>query len=348
MLPESINIGTKNFSTMIVVLILGAISFGFILWSESKKDGFNSDKFFDMVFSSLIICGVLIYFLERWVNWSRIYNPSGVILYFDQDILLTFTSILIFFSPILVFSKKFKWSFFRIADIYSVGFSILIMVMSLGSFLIYEKNEYLITLFAFMGLHIYVMRHRGYRFISGVIFTIFLVFVSLIMTAVFRRGGYLLFAPILVTISVLNLYMRGKKTMSKILLPKDFISGLKKKLVSKEKRLEMEQKALIDNDPYLQRGRETDNAETLDDVMEDTGKTITDARLGIVRTAKIQVRKALTAIKLGSYGKCEVCGNAIDKARLEVYPEATTCIECATDHSQMIDVHEDEILEKNL
>ncbi|MBW6441862.1 TraR/DksA C4-type zinc finger protein [Patescibacteria group bacterium] len=110
----------------------------------------------------------------------------------------------------------------------------------------------------------------------------------------------------------------------------------------------MEQKALIDNDPYLQRGRETDNAETLDDVMEDTGKTITDARLGIVRTAKIQVRKALTAIKLGSYGKCEVCGKDIDKARLEVYPEATTCIECATDQSQMIDVHEDEILEKNI
>jgi RNA polymerase-binding transcription factor DksA len=81
--------------------------------------------------------------------------------------------------------------------------------------------------------------------------------------------------------------------------------------------------------------------------MEDTGKAVTDARLDIVKSLRIQVRKALAAIHIGTYGKCEICGNPIDKARLEVYPEATTCIECATDKSQMTEVEEDEILERN-
>lgn len=136
--------------------------------------------------------------------------------------------------------------------------------------------------------------------------------------------------------------------MTKSILPQNLISHLRDKLVSKDKRLSLEQKSLIENDPYLQPDRATDNAETLDDVMEDTGKNITDARLNIVRGLRIQVRKALAAIKLGKYGKCEVCGKPIDKARLMVYPEATTCIDCATDTSQMAEVHEDELLEKNL
>ncbi len=135
--------------------------------------------------------------------------------------------------------------------------------------------------------------------------------------------------------------------MSKILLPKQFMSNLKDKLMSKEKKLNEEQKALIRDDPYLQQGRSTDNAETMDDVLEDTGKIVTDARMGIVRNMKTQVRKALAAIKLGRYGKCELCGRSIDIARLRAYPEATTCIDCATDQSQRDDIRQDRILEEN-
>ena len=79
----------------------------------------------------------------------------------------------------------------------------------------------------------------------------------------------------------------------------------------------------------------------MDEVTEDTGKSITDARMGIVKTIRIQVKKALAAIKLGKYGMCEVCGKPIDKARLAAYPEATTCIGCATDISQIEEVKEE-------
>lgn len=348
MLPENINIASKTVSTMIPVLIIGAFSFFFILWCESKKDGFNSDKFFDLTFITIFFSGVVVYFLYKLLEWLKIFRPASNLLYFNQEMLLTITSFLLLIPPILFTSKRFKWSVFRILDIYSMGFSMLLMIISLGYFLITNQREYSFLFFTLFVLYISVLRFRGYKYISGMVFSIFLIFISISLISYLRKGGYLLFAPILVTISVLNLYLRGKKTMTKSILPQNLISHLRDKLVSKDKRLSLEQKSLIENDPYLQPDRATDNAETLDDVMEDTGKNITDARLNIVRGLRIQVRKALAAIKLGKYGKCEVCGKPIDKARLMVYPEATTCIDCATDTSQMAEVHEDELLEKNL
>jgi RNA polymerase-binding transcription factor DksA len=157
----------------------------------------------------------------------------------------------------------------------------------------------------------------------------------------FRKGGYLLFYPILVTISMLNLYLRGKKTMAKTLIPDNFIAKIKQILIKKERSLEKTQQQLVREDPYLQQGRDTDNAEVMDEVTEDTGKTITDARMGILKKIRIQVKRALTAIKLGRYGMCEVCGKPIDRARLGAYPEATTCISCATKVSQIEEVKEE-------
>ncbi len=348
MLPEIINIGSKTFNTMIVTSFMGIICWAFVLWCESKKDGFNSERFFDLIFISLLLSGTAVYFLNRLIEWTKIFHPNNTLLYFNQEVFLGITAFLISLAPIFYFAKKFKWSVFRIIDIYSMAFCLLLMFLSLGKFLISGEREYFTLFVLLLVLYLAVMKHRGYKFMSGVIFSIFLFFITLSFLTYFRKSGYLLFGSILVTIGMFNLYLRGKKNMVKKILPERFISGLKKKLISKEKRLVEDQQALIREDPYLREGRATDNAEKMDDVLEDTGKTITDARLGIIEKLKIQVRKALAAMKLGKYGKCEVCGKPIDKARLEVYPEATTCIECATDHSQMEDVKEDERLEESL
>lgn len=347
MLSSSINIGSQSFNTFFIVLFIGFICWVFILWSESRKDGFNSDKFFNLIFTSVIFSGTLVYLLNKLIGWLEIYRPANELLYFDKEILLSITSFLLVLPPIYFFTKKYKWSVFRILDIYSLAFTVLLIVLGLGNFLIYGRREDIILFLASFFLYLFVMRHRGYKYISGAMFSIFLFYVALSLVLYLRKGGYLLFAPILVTIGVLNLYLRGKKTMSQPILPKNLISSFKKRLISKDRRLEEQQKSLISEDPYLQPGRDTDNSETLDDVMEDTGKAITDARLGMLSSLSIQVKKALTAMNIGNYGKCEVCGKPIDKARLEVYPEATTCIECATDRSQMTEVKEDEILERN-
>lgn len=46
------------------------------------------------------------------------------------------------------------------------------------------------------------------------------------------------------------------------------------------------------------------------------------------RDMVMQTEHALDRITAGSYGKCEDCGNAIGKARLQVFPRATLCMIC--------------------
>ena len=40
------------------------------------------------------------------------------------------------------------------------------------------------------------------------------------------------------------------------------------------------------------------------------------------------VEKALKRLETGEYGICEICGQPIDRARLETLPYAAQCVEC--------------------
>ena len=48
------------------------------------------------------------------------------------------------------------------------------------------------------------------------------------------------------------------------------------------------------------------------------------------RAMLIQNLHALERIDDGTYGRCESCGNAIGKLRLQAYPRATLCVTCKT------------------
>jgi DnaK suppressor protein len=41
-----------------------------------------------------------------------------------------------------------------------------------------------------------------------------------------------------------------------------------------------------------------------------------------------QTARALSRIEAGTYGSCEICGEAIGKARLQAFPRATLCVTC--------------------
>jgi DnaK suppressor protein len=41
-----------------------------------------------------------------------------------------------------------------------------------------------------------------------------------------------------------------------------------------------------------------------------------------------KIRAALRRLDDGTYGECALCGEDIDRGRLEVAPEAPTCLEC--------------------
>lgn len=50
---------------------------------------------------------------------------------------------------------------------------------------------------------------------------------------------------------------------------------------------------------------------------------------GGLQRERDQIRRARAALEAGTYGTCEVCGDAIGAARLEARPASTRCVRCA-------------------
>ncbi len=51
-----------------------------------------------------------------------------------------------------------------------------------------------------------------------------------------------------------------------------------------------------------------------------------------IKTSLKRVNRALTKFEDGTYGICEACGGRIDRARLEVLPQAMHCMDCQAQH----------------
>lgn len=54
---------------------------------------------------------------------------------------------------------------------------------------------------------------------------------------------------------------------------------------------------------------------------------------GLGNAARLEIQKvkqAIARIDKGQYGICQVCGQAIDKARLKAIPFSSLCIDCAS------------------
>lgn len=78
-------------------------------------------------------------------------------------------------------------------------------------------------------------------------------------------------------------------------------------------------------DPFKDPSRVDDNAAADIEADEQFGHARASAIRKEINKGIIQIRKALSRIKIGKYGICEVCGQMIDTDRLMVYPEATLC-----------------------
>ncbi len=72
----------------------------------------------------------------------------------------------------------------------------------------------------------------------------------------------------------------------------DLLAKIKGLLLSKDKRLKDEQQALIDEDPYLQEGRDVGNSEVIDEaILEDRAKTEIEIKKKDIGSMQKQVRK---------------------------------------------------------
>lgn len=116
--------------------------------------------------------------------------------------------------------------------------------------------------------------------------------------------------------------------MKPIKFPAKILSPIQDFLSKEEGRLKKRKANLDKEDPYEDTRRVIDNAATDTDAIEQLGHERAEALKKEIDRRLIQIRKALSRIKIGCYGICEKCGKMIDTDRLMVMPEATVCVEC--------------------
>ncbi len=121
--------------------------------------------------------------------------------------------------------------------------------------------------------------------------------------------------------------------MAKVNFPQNLIKPIEKFLHKKEEKLKENKKKLDKEDPFKNPNRILDNAAIDTDAAEQFGHVNVDGLRKEVDKTLIQIRKALTRIKIGKYGTCEVCGEMIDTDRLVVFPAATKCVSCENKRS---------------
>jgi RNA polymerase-binding protein DksA len=104
----------------------------------------------------------------------------------------------------------------------------------------------------------------------------------------------------------------------------DSPDGLRDHLENKKSELVARLERITAN---LRRGLETDSKERAKQ-LEDS--EVVDALGNEAREELEKVSLALRRMDAGKYGLCSSCGSSIGAKRIEAYPYASECIECAT------------------
>ncbi|NMB70050.1 hypothetical protein GYA27_02505 [candidate division WWE3 bacterium] len=331
LLPQTINLLGQQIPSITIFLAAAAIYFFFVVWYEGKKDGFEIERIFDVFFTAVFIGLASAEVLRRYLLWASVYTYNSLLLKIDPILFVASAFYIISILTVIIYSRRLRWSYFKIADVFAIAMSFVAVFYCLGQFLIFGGVNYFLVVLIVVGLNQLVLAYRSYKFSSGVTFVLLNSLLGLYIIAFYDVQGHLLIGSLLVTISSVLLYLRLKKGNMNTSLPADLLKHLKNKLINKENELKKQDKLLREEDPYMQPGRAEENAENMDEaILEDSKRELTDANRSVISGVLIQIRKALAYIKMGKYGVCEVCGNPIDKARLKIYPEATKCADCAS------------------
>lgn len=107
--------------------------------------------------------------------------------------------------------------------------------------------------------------------------------------------------------------------------PANLLTPVAHFLTAKLNVLEKRKKEISKEDPFKDTSRVTDNAAPDIEADEQFGHARTSAISAAIGRQIVQLRKALTMIRIGKYGTCEECGQMIDTDRLIAFPEATLC-----------------------
>ena len=110
--------------------------------------------------------------------------------------------------------------------------------------------------------------------------------------------------------------------------PKEILKPVEEHLNAELNKLSKRKADIEVEDPFNDRTRLDDNAAVDTDAAEQVGHMQANAVKQALDRSMIQIRKAMSRIKIGKYGLCERCGKFIDTDRLMIMPEFTLCVAC--------------------
>ncbi len=122
-------------------------------------------------------------------------------------------------------------------------------------------------------------------------------------------------------------YTRIVKVMIKF--PQNVLTGIKKYLEDRKRSTEHQLAELKKEDPFEDKSRLLDQAANDNEANQKSGHERTQILMRQMNGLLIEIKKALTKIRIGKYGICEKCGKMIDTDRLAAIPMATICVSCA-------------------
>lgn len=120
-------------------------------------------------------------------------------------------------------------------------------------------------------------------------------------------------------------------------MPKEIIKKIKEKLEKEKTQIEKELESFAKKDekvegdwdarfPDWNKGGNDAGMEIAADEVEEYSRRLPLEHILEIRLKNIS--SALEKIKKGKYGICEKCAKKIPADRLEVYPEASSCLKC--------------------
>ena len=179
-IPQQFNINGFTISTFGIFSLIAAILLFFVVWKEGREDGFDSEKLFDMFlissFFGLLLSRVFFnfnhalsseeFFSHIYKFWIPGFNPLGALIGF--------------LGPVFIFSKLWNWSIYRLLDIFSLGTSISLSIVSLSYITLSLKYELLFAFSAWIMLFVLLTKVRNTKVKSGYSFSIFLVVSAII------------------------------------------------------------------------------------------------------------------------------------------------------------------------
>lgn len=115
-------------------------------------------------------------------------------------------------------------------------------------------------------------------------------------------------------------------------IPQKTLDKIKTVLQKQQKEVESQIKILEKDDPVLSDGLAESPESGTESWAADVHARFVTMKNELMGFSK-RITLALASIRKGTYGKCEVCGKAIEPARLEAMPTATKCMSCSNKSS---------------